>query len=1171
MNDAQIALGRAKRIDAACDQFEADLKKGRSPRIDDFVARAADADRDALRSALEAVERELRERSMADTSITQDSVVSAVDPTSERTATCHIISDPIPQAIARFEILGILGAGAYGRVYKARDPQLGREVAIKVPLPSTLASAADKDRFLREARTAATIRHPNICQIFQVGEEDGRPFIVMGIVPGRSLADVLADLKAPLPTKQIARVAQRIAAALAAAHERGIVHRDLKPGNVMFDRERKDIVVMDFGLARGPQLGDARVTQSGVVMGTPAYMCPEQARGDSRAAGPSGDIYSLGVMLYELLTGTRPFVGTATEVFGQILHVDPVPPSQRKADVDPALEAICLKAMAKDPAQRYRSMTEMANALGSVAQLSGASTAAVADTARAAVTTTDTPTSISTTPNMSAVFAAISAERQAQQAATVAAVEAAVKQSRTPKWVWPVVIATILGGFVVLAGITFFTQSRGVRVTIELTDIDLSDTTLSYLLDNRPITAEELSKEIELSIGEHDLIVKRGNTVVNHMKLTVKGKQDRVIKVEHLMPLPPRTLMADKPTPVRKAECPLDYLDPAAIPESERRPWYPSELVAVLGTTGMRLNTLSLAFSRDNTLVAAGGEQERSVKVWEVATGKELMHLPDFPGWVTGVVFSPNGKLLYAGSGDEIRVINRVTKETLHTWRGQRGGLAALALSADGKLLAAAGGGQYGVALGNDLELWDTTTGQKLRTAKGVFTSVAFSPDGKTLAVGYGGAGLWDVDTLKERKRLADATDSIWVAFSGNGQYLAVAGNTDTKARVYEAASGNLVRTIACNQGNLGRVAFQANGQVLATGGDNGTVKLWETTTGQVVRTIPHAGELAMTPDGQTLATGSVDGVRLWESATGRELFPRAGDVHTIAVSPDGATVATGGATTRLWDARTGKMRQSLILHRGSVNGVAFSPDGTILATGSSDGTVRLWDAATRDERKTLTAGASVGSVAFSRDGRMLAAALQAENNEIAKIWDVSTGELRHTFEGRYDPGTRPFLRRVVFSPTEPLLATNSVNEILLWDPVTHQKLADLTIPNNEVNDIAFSPDGRHLTSCYFFDTLKVWDVATRKAVHTLSGHRENLSGVAWSPDGKWLASAGADGTVRLWEAESGAPSKVFRLHNPTGHLGRLTFSPEGRHLLVDSGHGTVLILRLWSPGESPQ
>src|SRR5262249_25731210 len=149
--------------------------------------------------------------------------------------------------------------------------------------------------------------------------------------------------------EQAAIIVRKLALALDAAHKKGVVHRDLKPANVMFDKERKDLVVMDFGLARKQVAGAVRDTQTGIVMGTPAYMSPEQARGDAKDVGPEGDIFSLGIIMYELLTGTRPFSGTAHEVIGQILLLDPEPPGERRPGVNPQLEAICLKALAKDP------------------------------------------------------------------------------------------------------------------------------------------------------------------------------------------------------------------------------------------------------------------------------------------------------------------------------------------------------------------------------------------------------------------------------------------------------------------------------------------------------------------------------------------------------------------------------------------------------------------------------------------------------------------------------------------------------------------------------------------------------------------------------------------------------------------------------------------------------
>jgi serine/threonine protein kinase len=361
----------AERVDAACDRFEADWRAGKNPRVADYVAAAPESDREALRTALLAVEAELRGDAAENTS--GSPTVARTASHTRPKAAAPLAPDPVPKRIDRFEIRGVLGAGAFGRVYRAFDPHLGRDVAIKVPLAGSLNSDAERERFLKEARTAATLRHTNVCPVYEVGEDAGTPFIVMACINGQSLAAVLKGRKEPLPGKQVALVARKLAVGLDAAHKRGIIHRDLKPANVMFDAERKEIVITDFGLARGPQ-GDAAtasaaggsgvdVTRTGALLGTPAYMSPEQARGDIRAVGPQSDTFALGVILYELLTGKRPFTGTVAEVLKKIVGVDPESPSRLRPDVDPRLEAICLRAMAKDPAARYGTMKELAREL----------------------------------------------------------------------------------------------------------------------------------------------------------------------------------------------------------------------------------------------------------------------------------------------------------------------------------------------------------------------------------------------------------------------------------------------------------------------------------------------------------------------------------------------------------------------------------------------------------------------------------------------------------------------------------------------------------------------------------------------------------------------------------------------------------------------------------------
>ena len=262
---------------------------------------------------------------------------------------------PVFGAPEGFQILQQLGVGGFGAVWKALDTRLHRDVAIKVPRMGLMDRHA-QERFLREARAAAQLRHPNIMTIYEIGSQNDSPYIISEFIRGKTLGELTkSELQSP---KSAAALVSKIAGALHHAHERGVIHRDIKPSNIMID-ERGEPIVMDFGLAQRDS-GDASVTREGAVMGTPAYMSPEQARGDSRDVTPSSDVYSLGVILYELLTGQLPFRGTAEDMMRQLAYVDPASPRMLNRSIPKDLETITLKCMAKRPEDRYASAASLA-------------------------------------------------------------------------------------------------------------------------------------------------------------------------------------------------------------------------------------------------------------------------------------------------------------------------------------------------------------------------------------------------------------------------------------------------------------------------------------------------------------------------------------------------------------------------------------------------------------------------------------------------------------------------------------------------------------------------------------------------------------------------------------------------------------------------------------------
>jgi HEAT repeat protein/predicted Ser/Thr protein kinase len=509
-------------------------------------------------------------------------VASGAQAMSKPTLSLHASTQPraragtppeLPQQFGRYRIEKKLGQGGMGAVYLAHDTQLDRRVALKVPQFTASDGPDVLERFYREARAAATIEHPNICPVFDVGEIDGTPYVTMSYIEGHSLAEVIQGDRA-LPQRPVAAIIRKLALALEVAHRRGIIHRDLKPSNVMIN-ERKEPVVMDFGLARRINKDDARITKSGAILGTPAYMSPEQVRGEGKE-GPATDIYSLGVILYEMLTGQLPFQGPVAAILGQIMTQEPQPPSALRADIEPDLEAICRKAMAKRVEERYRTMGECATALTQYLRGEAGATTSPAKPAGKQPGGRAGSGPATTEPALATDLLAKLVDRL--EAADKAKGGRKEDDTQRTRW-W----APLLAACVVLAlamGIVYVANRGTPNVKVENNVVvtlqglpPAKDPTVIFILDGKVISREELEKPVRLRAGEvHELVMKRGDTVLESRKFAV-GQGDTVVNPFEQQvaqgkddPKPPPTSATSPPPTSATSPPPTSAKPPPPIP-----------------------------------------------------------------------------------------------------------------------------------------------------------------------------------------------------------------------------------------------------------------------------------------------------------------------------------------------------------------------------------------------------------------------------------------------------------------------------------------------------------------------------------------------------------------------------------------------------------------------------
>jgi WD40 repeat protein/tRNA A-37 threonylcarbamoyl transferase component Bud32 len=1006
---------------------------------------------------------------------------SALSPTGDLPQMCASpLGSGEVRRIGEYELLEQIGYGGMGVIYKARQLRLQRFVAVKMIRPDRLESAADVLRFRSEAETVASLEHPNIAPIYEVNECEGEHYFSMKLIEGGSLAQHLPRLAADLPAA--VRMLILVARAVHYAHQRGLLHRDLKPANILLDAEGRPYVT-DFGLAKrlGPKPGEASLTQQGMIVGTPSYMAPEQAS-DQAAVSTAADVYSLGAILYELLTGRPPFRGsTPLDTLLQLREQEPAAPRSVNKRADRDLETVCLKCLHKEAQQRYPSAAALADDL----------------------------------------------ERWLRgepiQARPVGRCRRTIKWARRKPLLATVLTLLVIVSCVGLLGVIWqwrhaVDSAEAVRQTAYARAIGQS---YAEWRSGNAGSAEWLLNECPEELHGWEWHYLRRLFRLRQLA-TLYGHDDVVLAV------------AFSPDGSRMVSAGADRLV---------KVWDRQSVREILTLRGHAAAVTAVAFRPDGRRLASGSA-DGSVFIWDTTSGETVITWRCHAGAVTGLAFDPSGRqLVSTGSGKpaggELKLWDAAKGKTLasqtlasQTWMDPEeadplGRLAAVSFSPDGRQLVTASHNGY-------VLFWDAAAlnkrptsfpfeEQNTRTVP--WTSVTFSADGQWVGAGSsnGVVRAWGKSTLQERLTsqafiTPNENGVSSVAFGGPDGRILAAGSADNTVRGWITKTGKPAFTLRGHHGAVTTVACSPDGESLLSGSQDRTVKLWDIrrldddltlraserytsiafspagdylasasrdkavrirdlTTGKVDkwRSLPETvNDLVFSADGVHLACAGDDGViRIREASTGREtlsLRGHSGPVHSVAFSLGGGRLASAGedGTVRVWDVVLGREMHRLTGHAGAVHAVSFSPDGGRIGSAGADGIVHVWDANTGQERLALGDHCGpVHALAFRPDGGRLAAAGQ---DGVIRVWDAATGKLVRNLHGHTGP-----VRGLAYSLQGRLASAGDDMAVRLWDAAGHELLA-LRGHYGTVRAVAFGRDGHRLASASDDRTIKVWD-----------------------------------------------------------------------------------------------
>jgi len=1005
----------------------------------------------------------------------------------------HLIEGPGTK-IGRYELLELIGEGGMGLVYLAQQKEpVKRRVALKIIKPG-MDSKQVIARFEAERQTLAVLDHPNIAHVFDAGTtKAGRPYFVMEYVEGISITKYCDEQK--LNIEERLELFKQVCEGVHHAHQKGIIHRDIKPSNILVSNHGDKAVpkIIDFGIAKAitqPLTEETFFTHEGQLLGTPEYMSPEQVDFAAQDIDTRSDIYSLGVLLYELLAGALPFDRESLEEAGfaeiqrTIREDEPPLPSTRLTSLGDKAKAIAenrrtqiitltrrlhrelewipMKAMRKDRTRRYRSASELADDIQNYF----------------------TGTPLIAGPETVAYRARKFVRKHAGSVATAALLA--------------VVIILGLVASIVMGCRAEQAREQEAAARAQAEQARDKETALRAQVEQALIRAEQAEKAAKEKSEEL-----RRTLYVNSIQLAdAKYREANIRRV--------RELLESCPNDLRGWE------------------WYRLRHIADqsrMTLRGHKILATSVAFSPDSNRIISGS-WDNTIKVWDAETGDELMTLRGHKECVKSVAFGPDGKRIVSGSYDKtVKIWDAATGTELRTLRGHGQWINVVAFSPGGKRIVSG-------SADNTIKVWDAATGAEgmtLRGHKDGVKSVAFSPDGKRIASGSADRTIkiWDAATGTELMTIRGHQGTVSsLVFSPDGKRI-ISGSTNKTIKIWDAATGAELMTLRGHGNWIDSIAISPDGKRIISGSGDNTIKVWDSATGAELMTLrghdSWIPSIAISPDGKRIVSASGDKtIKVWDAAIRADVVTLSGHqngVLSIAFSPDGKRIVSAGAENqiKIWDAATCDELMTLRGHKERVNSVAFGPDGKRIVSGSDDKTIKIWDAETGDEMMTLRGHKErVQSVAFGPYGKRI---VSGSEDKTIKIWDAVTGTELMTLRGHSS-----VVNSVAFSPDGKRIVSGSWDTtVKLWDAASGTEPMTIRGHRFRVTAVAFSPDGKRIISSSRDNTINVWDSATGAELMTFMIN--DPFSIAFSPDGKTIAAGtyDYDNNIQLWESATPA------------------------------------------------